>query len=282
MIFASGFHFFVPHNVNFVRLLAVNIPLRELFRSVELVWALWLAALISLFVCGRLILTFIATRRRRRSPSALSSCEAGASYSLGFVITIPIFALLICLVVDLSLILIAKIGTMYSAYAAARSAVVWIPSGVTKDEAIAKARLSAVQAMTPFASSAALHAPPIAVPAEAAAFVAAHRAYGPDPASEQYLTAKYRYAAWALSLDVTGGAVPEENCRVTLDYQAPFHLPGIGRLLGKRLTPEAPYTIAVRTVVELESHAPHGPQAAGGTTSDPSRPLGISYVPQLD
>jgi len=250
----------------------------EIFRSVEIVWALWLGSIVGAIVCWRII----ARQRVQRGPRDLAKCEAGVAYTLGFMITVPIFALLICLVVDMSLILVAKIGTMYSAYAAARSAVVWMPSGVGADVARNKARIAAVQAMTPFASAATAHAPPTAVPPEAAQFVAAHRNYGTEPASDAYLTAKYRYAAWAVAVDLQGGTTPQDNLRVTLDYQTPFHLPGIGRLLGARQSNGGPFVMNIRSVVELESHAPYGPSAAGGTTSDPSRPLGISYVPQAE
>ncbi|MCE9603761.1 MAG: pilus assembly protein [Planctomycetia bacterium] len=253
-------------------------PFTEIFRSVEVVWLLWLLSIVGAGWCWRAI----ARCPVRRSPRELVACEAGVSYTLGFVITIPIFALLICLVVDLSLILVTKIGTMYAAYAAARSAVVWAPSGVGSDVVEAKARLAAVQAMTPFASGTAAHAPQIAVPPEAAEFVAAYRAYAANPLNDAYLTSKYRYAAWASSLEVAGGKVPADNLRLTLDYRAPFHLPGIGRLLGARQSADGPFVMSVRSVVELESHAPHGPSAAGGTTTNAARPLGISYVPQAD
>ena len=247
----------------------------EIFRSVELVWALWLAAIVGAAIVAR----YWSTCRIRRSPRDLAACEQGAAYTLGFVITVPIFALLICLVVDLSLILVAKIGTMYAGFAAARSAVVWQPSGVSADVVQRKARIAAVQAMTPFASSAVAHAPSTSVPPEAAEFVAAHRAYGANPGDDAYLTAKYRYAAWATSLNVQGGRTPQENLRVTLDYRTPFHMPGIGRFLGAKQSDGGPFVMNVKSVVEGESHAPYGPQV-GGTSTDPRRPLGISYVPQ--
>ena len=51
--------------------------------------------------------------------------EEGAAYSLSFVMVIPIYGALDVLDHRRTLILTAKLGTVYAAYAAARTASVW-------------------------------------------------------------------------------------------------------------------------------------------------------------
>ena len=252
-------------------------PWTELFRSVELVWALWAAGLVGLFIMVR----GMARCRPVRPLRELAGDESGAAYTLGYVITIPIFALLICLVVDMSLILTAKIGTVYAAFAAGRSAAVWVPSGIGDSAAREKARVAAAMAMTSFASGSQAHQPTAGgSPAWSDAMVTAHQQFAADPARDEYLRRKTRYADWATQVQITGGDRAGSDVNVTLDYRAPFHLPGIGLLLGAPATPGGPRTYNIRTVSALESHAPLGPNAKDDVPpSDPSRPLGISYVP---
>ena len=54
----------------------------------------------------------------------LASDEDGAAYTLSYVMVIPLYALLICLIIESVLMMTAKLGTVYSAYAAARTASV--------------------------------------------------------------------------------------------------------------------------------------------------------------
>src|SRR6188768_3186348 len=77
--------------------------------------------------------------------------EDGAAYTLSYVMVIPVYALFICMMIESVLFLTAKLGTVYSAFAAARTASVW-SSATTWDKAMEKAQLAAVRSMTPFAS----------------------------------------------------------------------------------------------------------------------------------
>ncbi len=58
----------------------------------------------------------------------LPSDERGAVQSLSFVLTLPVFVMLMLFIVQLSQITIARMVVEYAAYAAARSAIVWIPA----------------------------------------------------------------------------------------------------------------------------------------------------------
>src|SRR6185437_5924062 len=77
--------------------------------------------------------------------------ENGAAYTLSYVMVIPVYAILICMIIETVLMLSAKLGTVYAAYSAARTASVW-SSATTWDKTLAKAKQAAVQSMVPFAS----------------------------------------------------------------------------------------------------------------------------------
>lgn len=65
--------------------------------------------------------------------SRLPADEQGAVQSLSFVLTLPVFVMLILFIVQLSQLTIARIVVEYAAYAAARSAIVWIPADLGND-----------------------------------------------------------------------------------------------------------------------------------------------------
>jgi len=56
--------------------------------------------------------------------------EAGNVQSLSFVLTLPIFIMLMMLIVQASQLMIGQVVVEYAAVAAARSAIVWIPAAV--------------------------------------------------------------------------------------------------------------------------------------------------------
>jgi len=244
----------------------------EIFRSVELVWALWFVSLAT-FVGMVIALKRMHLRRRAR---ALHGCEAGAAYSLSYMLTIPFFALIICLMIDLTSILIAKIGTVYAAYAAARSAVVWYPSGVSTVAAKEKMTDAAVNAMTPFASSKHTVWSSFS-PADAASYVAAYEAFAEPAAPAEYVAKKYLYARWGLDVATDAGLDYRKDVTVTVDYKAPYHLRGIGLLLGTREPIFGFYYSNIHTVVTLESQAPRVDRP-----NPADRPLGIKYVPAIN
>lgn len=61
---------------------------------------------------------------------ALHRCEEGAVQSLSFVLTLPFFIVICMFIVQVSQLMIAVMVVHYAAYAAARSAIVWIPAQV--------------------------------------------------------------------------------------------------------------------------------------------------------
>jgi Flp pilus assembly protein TadG len=163
--------------------------------------------------------------------------EDGAAYTLSYVMVIPLYALLICLMIETVLMLTAKLGTVYAAYAAARSASVW-SSAAPWETAQEKARLAAVKCMTPFASGtqSALQSLPVPDAAPDAAFYwGAYQAFAKDPVAGKYLLAKYGYASRHTKVTIQGPpATWDAEITAEVTYEFPFNVPGIGRILGRR------------------------------------------------
>lgn len=101
-----------------------------------------LAALTAAFVLLAVLLHFfgrgVSVRQVVERLRSLHRCEQGAVQSLSFVLTLPIFIVICMFIVQVSQLMIGVMVVHYAAYAAARSAVVWIPAQVdipsTRDE----------------------------------------------------------------------------------------------------------------------------------------------------
>lgn len=65
-------------------------------------------------------------RRLRR----IHSCETGAVQSLAFVLTLPLFIMIVMFIVQVSQLMIGIMGVHYATFAAARAATVWAPARV--------------------------------------------------------------------------------------------------------------------------------------------------------
>ena len=242
----------------------------EYFRSVEAVWLLWAGTALILSLALRRVLSGLSWRDWRR----LAAAEDGAAYSLAYVLTFPLFMLLVCVVIECTLALVVKAGTVYAAYAAARSAIVW--ESARPQIAEQQLRLAAVNAMTPFASSDPRYAPAGAAggSSQAAEYIRAYRKYADGPGSDAYLTAKYAYAEAATRVTVSpslGAAGAEDELEVTLSYDMPFHIPGIGKAaaalgFGSAWFGKNVYTITSKAA--LQNEGPLGPDKS----------LGINYV----
>ncbi len=93
--------------------------------------------LIAIFVCIAVLWCLIwlsGVRLRIAHLFRLHRDEAGGVQSLSFVLTLPLFIIIMMFIVQLSQITIAKVVVEYSAFAAARSAIVWIPATTGMDE----------------------------------------------------------------------------------------------------------------------------------------------------
>ncbi len=104
-----------------------------MFRSVLLDLGPLAAALVfvvgGLAVSGRYLRSVLCWQvKERRLWPALHTDEAGGVQSVSFVLTVPIFIMLMLLAVQITQVMIGLMTVHYAAFAAARSASVWIPA----------------------------------------------------------------------------------------------------------------------------------------------------------
>ncbi|NLS97905.1 MAG: hypothetical protein GXX96_37680 [Planctomycetaceae bacterium] len=243
----------------------------------ESVGDIWIALAACLLSLGLLVFLSIRTNRRYRSLRRLGREESGAGYSIAMVITMPIYAVLICMIVECTLLLQVKIGTTYAAYAAARSAAVWYPAEISQTKIDAKVKTAAVHALTPFASSRSVHLQAIAagngsdVP-DRDELYAAYAAYCGGPISSSCLADKFAYAWHSVDVAVsesTPGA--NANLTVTVTYKMPFHT-AIGYSLGGHASSCGLCLREIRTTVTLQKEG----------VKSPTQKLGINYDPDHD
>jgi hypothetical protein len=96
---------------------------------------IWPLAIALLLVCGALATLALLLRPGVRQPLvALHADQRGSVQSLSFVLTVPIFIMLMLLAVQITQLMIGLIVVQYAAYSAARSASVWIPARMEPDE----------------------------------------------------------------------------------------------------------------------------------------------------
>jgi hypothetical protein len=88
--------------------------------------ALLVASVVALFLLSRISRARWELGRLRR----IHADQVGAVQSLSFVLTLPLFVMIMLLIVQISQLMVAQIVVEYSAVAAARAAVVWIPTYV--------------------------------------------------------------------------------------------------------------------------------------------------------
>ncbi len=100
---------------------------QQLFESC-LPWAI----LVIVSVLGARILVWLSgARLQMRRIRSIHQCEAGSAQSLSFVLVLPFFVMTLMMIIQASHLMIGNIVVHYSAYAAARSASVWIPANVS-------------------------------------------------------------------------------------------------------------------------------------------------------
>jgi hypothetical protein len=191
--------------------------------------------------------------------------EDGAAYTISYVMVIPVYALLICMIIESVLMLTAKLGTVYASFAAVRTATVW-SSATTWDKAQEKAKRAATKAMAPFASG--THGGiEKAATAEAVSFDAAYHAYVKTPISDKFLLNKYGYAQEHVKVEIDGpptDATAPITAKVT--YEFPFNIPGIARLFGKRGN-DGKFYFPLTSEATLDNEAPQ----------DGRKTIGIGY-----
>ncbi|MFO0953405.1 MAG: hypothetical protein U0835_20100 [Isosphaeraceae bacterium] len=234
----------------------------QLLREMGTPLALWLgAAALLVFAAG-------GARSARRRP-AEPDAEAGLDYTLNVTIVLPFLALVVCGVFELTGLLTAKVGSVYAAYSATRSWLVWEVEGPEKAQE--KAEQAVSMALAPFG-----HGPsddPRPVPPRidqyAREWAEAYQRGVNGPLRPEYLRHLYSHAALSTKIKVE----PEEpgGLKSTLTYDYPFRFDLIGRLFGRPVDPATGRrTWTVTTHITLTRQEVLGASA----------PFGIDYHPE--
>lgn len=95
-----------------------------------------LLALMAAFVAGLIVVRCSGARWQWRKLRDVHGCQQGGVQSLSFVLTMPLFIMIVLFIVQVSQLMIATIVVNYAAYAAARSAIVWIPAEIQGGAAV--------------------------------------------------------------------------------------------------------------------------------------------------
>ena len=88
------------------------------------------AVLCTAMVVLRIVLAIGAHSWRWSRLGQIHSCQRGGVQSLAFVLTMPVFIMVVLLIVQVSQLMIAQMTIHYAAYAGARAASVWLPAAV--------------------------------------------------------------------------------------------------------------------------------------------------------
>jgi hypothetical protein len=97
-------------------------------RSVLQACCPWLLLLAAMAAVAWALVRWSGAKPRVSRLRRLHADEGGAVQSLSFVMVLPIFMIIMLFIVQLSQVLIGTIVVHYAAFAAARSAIVWIPA----------------------------------------------------------------------------------------------------------------------------------------------------------
>ncbi len=90
----------------------------------------WLVLLAVLVGCAWLVVRLAGGRLELSRLRQLHGDQEGGVQSLGFVLTMPFFIMVLMLIVQVSQLMIGTVVVNYAALAAARSAIVWIPANL--------------------------------------------------------------------------------------------------------------------------------------------------------
>ena len=87
-----------------------------------------------LFVALHAVLRFSGARLQLARLREVHRCEAGGVQSLSFVLTLPLFLTIVMFIAQIGLLMVGNITVNTAAFAAARSAAVWVPAYVSELE----------------------------------------------------------------------------------------------------------------------------------------------------
>ena len=219
---------------------------------------LWVTWLIGMMVFG-IVTIRLGRRFRFRLPSQLASDETGAAYSMSFVFMIPLYLLFCGLMLEITFLIIGKIGTVYGAYAGARSASVW--DGLQDPDLAAERLHQAVcSGIAPFATSvgfdpAASNSSPAGLPFHVVRAAEDYAVAMQKSAHEQnldraelvshYVRISHRVTAQRQLHSRDG----KHEVIVTVDYRAPLIFPGVAKLFDE--DHRSPYEYKLTSTIHM-------------------------------
>ncbi len=228
-------------------------------------WLLFAICILAFGVIARRFMT------RRTGPSWRRLCmeEDGAAYTLSYVMIIPLYALIMCVLIEIPLMMSAKLGTVYAGFAAARSVAVW-NSASDWNRTKQRAELAALKAFIPF-SSGTQSLISGGVPSQQqrpmlldfGKSYLAFAALNDGEAAPQYLLKKISYATKHLSITLDPPATWESDIAVNVTYDFPFNVPGVGRIFGQR-TLDGRYVYRLTSTVILSNESPQNDEQSLG------------------
>lgn len=208
--------------------------------------------------------------------------EDGVSYTLPFVLLLPLYLFIVLCILQASLIMLARVGLAYAAHAGARSAVVW-QSAQPAGQCDARVRQAVFTALAPFTGSGAAPGKPKPISRAvetgadeyADAFLAYSAPAGGSPLAEvlglpratgrEGLRRRYLAAAQRTRVEVSPeGARSDEEITVTVRYRFRLLVPVVARWFAQGGDTRE-YTIAATATLPSEA-----PASGDGT-------LGIPY-----
>lgn len=231
----------------------------------EGIWALWLISLtLGVVVIWRLV------KKRSRFRWAELRGEQGVSYTLSFVITMPVYALILVTIAETTMLVLAKVGTVYAAYAGSRSLVVWEtmqPSNLRDD----RVRQAVVTALSPFvissnASGSENGTPPGNAQKHAESYVDQLEEFSGETVRREKLInhVKNVSARTTITPQIPNRRHGEEAW-VDVEFRAPLFTPGAARLLDPDR--KYPYEYPIKSSVRMTLECPE----------TPDQKLGIDY-----
>ena len=246
----------------------------ELFRSVEVVWALWFSSLILLGLLSRHLFRRVGrvdyrAVLARLHPWRLHRDIRGAAYSLSFIMVLPFLIFLIAMIIETTFMLVAKIGTMQAAFAAARTASVWTTRDTgfrSADDdfklASSKAKQAAITTMVPYASG---YTDSTDHQANAEKYVKIYDLLDTDkpkrPLSREYIMKKYQYAAKSVDVELDYAPTSkkanwEKYVQAEVSYVYPFKIMPLGHRLGGTKQPDGTYVYKISSTAKMNNECP--------------------------
>lgn len=193
--------------------------------------------------------------------------EDGGAYTLSYMMAIPVLVLLLCVIIETVLMMSAKVGTVYSAYSGARTAVVWSSASPSWSDTNDRIRKAAIQSFVPFAGSATAAGAGPGSTVDAADYAKSYAEFAQDPVAKRYVMTKYKNANRLIKVTNSGRPAKFDSpISVTVEYRFKFNLPGIGKLLGEA-GPDGGYYFPLQSTVTLQNEGP----------KNPTQTLGIGY-----